>query len=129
LGSLDAPLPSPFYPVLWAGLALCALTSVVLPRDLGRDLVVRTLLLASALASTLLIFLALLITWTPHPAVVVNGVQGRYFVVPALLAAYALSGSAHTGSGPRRLLSQTTAALFVGISVTALLATLITRYH
>ena len=43
-------------------------------------------LLALALASAALVFLALLVTWTPHPAALVQGVQGRYFIVPALLA-------------------------------------------
>jgi hypothetical protein len=32
-----------------------------------------------------IVFAALLIQWTPHPATVILGVQGRYFFVPALL--------------------------------------------
>ena len=32
-----------------------------------------------------IVFAALLIQWTPHPATIILGVQGRYFFVPALL--------------------------------------------
>jgi uncharacterized membrane protein len=39
----------------------------------------------------LLIFLALLLAWTEHPAKVISGVQGRYFLFPAILTAFALS--------------------------------------
>ena len=38
-------------------------------------------------------FLALLITWTPQPAHVIEGVQGRYFLIPAIMVAYAVAGS------------------------------------
>ena len=45
-----------------------------------------------SLVSVFTIFFALLVTWTPHPATVIDGVQGRYFLVPGLLLAYASSG-------------------------------------
>jgi hypothetical protein len=38
-----------------------------------------------------IVFAALLIQWTPHPATVILGVQGRYFFVPALLIAVAFT--------------------------------------
>lgn len=129
LGALDAPLPTHFYPVLWGGLALCAIASLAFPPSPGHEIALRTLLLGAAIASTMLIFLALLITWTPHPASVVKGVQGRYFVVPALLMAYALSGSVLSAISPRRTFNQITTALFVVVGITALVTTLITRYH
>jgi hypothetical protein len=38
-----------------------------------------------------IVFAALLIQWTPHPATVILGVQGRYFFVPALLICVAFT--------------------------------------
>jgi uncharacterized membrane protein len=59
--------------------------------DLKNEIFTRTLLLASALISTLIIFLALLVTWTTHPASLIEGVQGRYFHFPLLFLAYAIT--------------------------------------
>lgn len=91
LGWLDAPLRSIFYPWIGGGLLFCMLGCVSLPRR-GADHLFRATLLFAAAASILLIFFALLITWTPHPTEIIAGVQGRYFVVPALLLGYALHG-------------------------------------
>lgn len=129
LGALDVPLPTCVYPILWGGLALCAIASITYSRPTRHEIAIRTLLLSAAITSILLIFLALLITWTPHPASVVNGVQGRYFVVPALLTAYALSGSTLRTTGPRRAFNQVTTTFFVVAGISALVTTLITRYR
>lgn len=91
LGWLDTPLPAPAYPALLAGLALLALVSLR-PLRGGRDLAFRLLLAVLAAASALLVFAALLVSWTPHPAQTIAGVQGRYFLVPALMGAAALWG-------------------------------------
>ena len=42
--------------------------------------------------SALSVFLLLLVAWTPNPtsAQVIEGVQGRYFLVPALMISMAL---------------------------------------
>ncbi|WP_413719774.1 DUF2142 domain-containing protein [Silicimonas sp. MF1-12-2] len=40
---------------------------------------------AVALISVFLVFLSLLVGWTPHPAMQIEGVQGRYFLAPALI--------------------------------------------
>lgn len=44
-----------------------------------------------SLSAVLLTFLALLLTWTPFPSEFIQGVQGRYFLMPALVMAYAVS--------------------------------------
>ena len=43
--------------------------------------------------SALSVFLLLLVSWTPNPAhaQLIEGVQGRYFLVPALMVAMALA--------------------------------------
>jgi len=51
----------------------------------------RAVLAVCAVAAVPLTFLAMVLAWTPHPAFVVYGVQGRYFIGPALLLIYALS--------------------------------------
>jgi len=38
-------------------------------------------------------FLWMLVAWTKHPALTIQGVQGRYFLVPVIMAAYALPSS------------------------------------
>jgi hypothetical protein len=127
LGALDVPLPPQYYPLLWAGLGLCAMASVTLPAS-GAEGGARAALAGLALGAMLLIFLALLITWTPHPARLVQGVQGRYFVVPALLLAYVLAGLGPPS--PWRLrLNLALAGGFGALSLGALTTTLLTRYH
>lgn len=128
LGWLDTRLPGYFYPALWAGLALSALVSVSFS-TLRQDWSARLLLAAVALASVSLIFLALLVTWTPHPASVVQGVQGRYFVVPMILMGYVASGFATVQPPLRRGLAGLVLAGFALSSLTALTMTLLTRYH
>lgn len=46
-------------------------------------------LVLAAMASVLSVFLLLLWSWTPYPAHLIEGVQGRYFIAPALLLSYA----------------------------------------
>lgn len=114
LGWLDAPLVPSFYPWIAGGLLLCMVMGTSLPAN-KRDAVFRLSLLAIAALSFLLIFFALLVTWTPHPAHVITGVQGRYFLVPALLLGYVLGGS--TPSCPNPALSWIRGAVTVSFGV------------
>lgn len=91
LGWLDAPLRNVFYPVIGVGLVGSCALSMRRSNDLS-DTLLRFLLSLVCTISLSLIFFALLVTWTPSPPTVIEGVQGRYFLMPALLAAYALSG-------------------------------------
>jgi uncharacterized membrane protein len=128
LGWLDTALPSIFYPLLWLGLGVCALVSVSLPASTG-DWTARCLLLVTAMASIGLIFLSQLVTWTAHPATLIEGVQGRYFVMPMVLLGYVLSGAA---KAPARLQGRLAALALSGFalcSLTALSVTLLSRYH
>lgn len=69
-------------------------------------------LLVVALCSVLLTFLAMLVSWTPHPASFIEGVQGRYFLVPAILLLTAITDwSAPTESTWRQCLHKTRNAL------------------
>ena len=123
LGWLDAPLPQRFYPALWMGLALCASASMSFAR-LHEMRKARIVLITSALAGMGLIFLALLVTFTPHPATLVQGIQGRYFLVPALLLAYALNDHRNTRIARSFLLL----SVFSIASMSALIMALTSRY-
>ena len=127
LGWLDAPLRPFFYPWLGVGLCLCALASLSWRKGV-EDVQARTVLLAIAIASASLVFLALLVTWTPHPASVILGVQGRYFVVPVLLTAYALGGFGRTRGLWRQCMGWLLLAAFAGLSLTALILGLQDRF-
>lgn len=128
LGWLDTPLVDYFYPALWTGLALCTLASVSLS-TVQDDWSARLLLVAIAVASIGLIFLAMLVTWTPHPASVVKGVQGRYFVVPAILLGYAASGYATQQLAARQWIAGLAVAGFALTSLAALMIAVLGRYH
>ena len=128
LGWLDTPLAWYVYPTLWTGLALCTLASVSVA-TLHGDWGARLLLVAVAVASIGMIFLAMLVTWTPHPASVVKGVQGRYFVVPAVMLSYAASGYVTQHPPIRRWVAGLAVSVFALASLTALTMSLWSRYH
>jgi uncharacterized membrane protein len=125
LGWLDAQLPEWAYPGLWIGLAAFALASVLLAS--GQAWLARGLLAFTAVASALLVFFALLVTWTPHPTTFVGGVQGRYFMVPALILAYAIGASPPDRRWNGAIWALLTA--FAAASLYALVATVLARYH
>jgi len=90
LGWLDASLPKAQYGLLGALLVfLVALCFSWRPQGLSKHH--QSVLVLCALCSIGIVFAALLIQWTPHPATVILGVQGRYFFVPALLIAVAFT--------------------------------------
>lgn len=128
LGWLDTALPALFYPLLWIELGACALASISFSGG-AQDRGARWLLLLASLASVALIFLSQLVTWTPHPATLVQGVQGRYFVMPVLMLGYALSGAAAPATALRYRLGAVTLGGFALTSLLALTMTLLSRYH
>lgn len=130
LGWLDTPLVAPSYPLIGAALLAALLTSVPW-RNEGASAATRLCLVVVSASAVLLTFLALAATWTPYPAIAIEGVQGRYFLVPALLACYAL--------GPIQPRAEATASCWrwrslvaaaaAATSVGALIATLQARYQ
>lgn len=90
LGWLDASLPKAQYSILGALLVLLmALSFSWRPQGLSKHH--QSLLVLCAVSSMGIVFAALLIQWTPHPATVILGVQGRYFFVPAILIGVAFT--------------------------------------
>lgn len=126
LGWLDTPLKSARYGMLSAGLLLAASLSFLWRRP--ADAPARWLLCAVALASSLLVFVALAVTWTPYAAPAIAGVQGRYFVVPALLLGYALGDAAPHRPTWQQWGLRGLAVAMVLASLAALVETLVQRY-
>ena len=97
LGWLHIPLEPPLaYPMLALMLAVCTVLTVIWTRQQPwRKLLEQTRLLLAGMAmlSALSVFLLLLVAWTPDPtrAQLIEGVQGRYFLTPALMVAMALA--------------------------------------
>ena len=127
LGWLDTPLP------IWAYLSISC-CGVVLwlggngVRSGEFRIAERWGLWAVAFASTLLVFFALLITWTPHPAQVIKGIQGRYFFVPALMLAYATHPPMHLIRGWRQGLQLPALLCFITLNGYVLIITMLHRY-
>ena len=97
LGWLHLPLEPPkAYQMLALMLAICTVLTVIWTRQQPWRMLLeqrRWLLIGMAMLSALSVFLLLLIAWTPDPtrAQLIEGVQGRYFLIPALMVAMAVA--------------------------------------
>ena len=128
LGWLDVPFSEQFY--VFFILVLCFVSLLTLSFDgLKDDRLCRLLLLAVALISTLFIFFALLVTWSPHPANVVSGVQGRYFLIPSIFLAYSLSTCGSLFSSARKRLGVFVVLCLYLISIFSMVSKLVNRYY
>jgi uncharacterized membrane protein len=92
LGWLNAAFKGKEYVVLLALLGSLALTSFSV-KQFKKQSWFALLLAVSILPMLGLIFFAMLTTWTPHPATIIIGVQGRYFLIPAIVLTYAFYGN------------------------------------
>lgn len=94
LGWIDTRFEDRFYETVSEILVSIAFFSISL-KHIRTDWHARIILVALALISSFLVFSSMLITWSADtlPATMIDGVQGRYFIGPAILFAYALSGS------------------------------------
>ncbi len=110
-------------------LVLIILASIAPWRELKSSLTARAALLATGLASAVLAFLAMLFSWTPHPATIVEGVQGRYLLVPVILVAVACCS--FRPAPPPVLQKVETALLYLLFSISLFLTTriLLSNYY
>jgi uncharacterized membrane protein len=88
----------------------------------------RLLLLFVAVISVLFVFFALLVAWTRHPAQLISGIQGRYFLIPAIALAYGIAGNIGLVDGLRRTVATFIALLFFVASILATVNLLLNRY-
>ena len=133
LGWADTPLPTTYYGIGFAVLAVAVLLTA--GRGLGAGWRPLTLIvpLLSALAAAG-IFAVFYLQWSPAGAAQVSGVQGRYFLPMALFAGLALEGSRPlVGSAPlvRRLRAcgQFALVMFPLVSLATVEHAYIARYY
>ncbi|MCG0994827.1 DUF2142 domain-containing protein [Acetobacter indonesiensis] len=89
LGWLDTPLSNTTYCLLGFFLLFFFIFSISLEKNKELNLI-SFFLFSLGFLSVFLIFFALLLTWTQPDALLIDGVQGRYFLIPALIFSYAL---------------------------------------
>ncbi len=91
LGWLHIGLPAWCYPLGGTFLVCMGLLSLRPMRlNASNNLVNRLVFFIPALLSIALIFNLILFTWTPFPNKIIEGVQGRYFWIPACTFAFGL---------------------------------------
>ncbi len=90
LGWVDAPIPVFSLSVISCGLFLAAILTVAATKYQKPDIGIRATLLVAGFGSVLLAFFALAVTWNDYPVRVIEGLQGRYFIIPAMFLAAAL---------------------------------------
>jgi uncharacterized membrane protein len=90
LGWLDTRLGTKSYILLFSCIFSIGFLSFSI-KELKAEWIPRIIVLFCSLMSIFLVFFALLVTWTPHPATYILGIQGRYFLIPSIMIAYAFS--------------------------------------
>lgn len=129
LGWLDTTLSGWHYTALLSFLVPFFIINALSEPEKDNNVTARIALAGTSFFAILAIFTALLISWTPHPAMIVQGIQGRYFTVPLLLLAYALHGIAGLRFRAPPIAAQLLLSLFFIFSAYSLLTALQDRYH
>lgn len=129
LGWLDTPLKSIFYVLLPALLLALLVNSLFSNNRKFATPAARWYLLLAAILSTLAIFSALLISWTPFPAIVINGIQGRYFTVPMILLFCSLQGLRPYQNNISIWMGRTLLVTFMACSSAAFFIAIFERFH
>lgn len=128
LGWLDTPFQNWHYTKIFLLFSAIALLTPAF-ENLKYEWPERLLLLLVSALSVLLIFFALLVTWTPHPAKLISGVQGRYLVIPLIIFSYSIAGSSGFNDGIRRNVANLIAFILFAFSVLMTTDLLINRYY
>ena len=118
LGWMDTPLRNQDYVVISAMLAVAAVLSVDANGVLRKRAVSRVLALC-ALGSAALVFVSIWLLWSPHPTIVIYGVQGRYFAIPIILCAYVVGPASEQRRPTAQWAGVVVVALLLVISFTA----------
>ncbi|MEC5385590.1 DUF2142 domain-containing protein [Uliginosibacterium sp. H3] len=128
LGWLDTPFERPMYTVM--GSVVLAIASLTFSwRGIKNEWPHRLLLIFISALSIFLIFLALLVTWSPHPASKISGVQGRYFLIPAILIAYGVSEKINSLCDWQKRFFTVFCFLFFVFSISGTTNVLLRRYY
>ncbi|MEX5683700.1 DUF2142 domain-containing protein [Pseudomonas silesiensis] len=126
LGWLDAQFERVIYIVFFALITFAMLVSVSLEK-IKKELIPRSILLICSLSAVILMFIALLLTWKTSQATIIQGVQGRYLLVPALLFSYALSTTPRGKKG--KYIGIALGSFLVLYSVSTMSTLILDRYY
>lgn len=129
LGWLDTTLTNWHYTTILSFLIIFFVLNALSEPEKENNVTARISLAGTSFFSVLAIFIALLISWTPHPAIIIQGIQGRYFTVPLLLMAYSLHGIAGSRLRAATISGQLLLCLFFIFSAYSLLTALQDRYN
>lgn len=128
LGWLDASFSPAFYHMTGLTLVVLMLLSLDLEGWRTQSLA-RWTLVVVCLASVLMTFLALLVQWTDPASTTVDGVQGRYLLIPGLCLVMALTANAAPRDGLLFKAGHGLAMLFLAWMAYASCSLLVERYH
>ncbi|MES2609798.1 MAG: DUF2142 domain-containing protein [Pseudomonadota bacterium] len=130
LGWLDTVIPKPAMRGIWAVLvALALLATAYAGREERQYTLLRAVLTACAVTSTLLAFFAIAVTWNDYPVQAISGVQGRYFIMPALLFALAIGPLEHQRTPVQQATEFGVTGAMAGYFLLVLAVTLYGRYQ
>lgn len=130
LGWLNVALPKDSYILLSIGLILIAsLNFLNINNSPKCDLTSRWLLVGLSACSFFLVFFAMLISWTPTGAMLIEGVQGRYFFIPTILLSYSLSTTMQDSNTRYTVPAEIVTCCFISISFWSTLVALSARYN
>ena len=128
LGWLDASLPKMLYAILGSLLGLLAISCFSWhPKTIEPK--TQITFVVCALGSIAIIFLSLLVQWTPHPATIILGVQGRYFFVPTLLLSIAFTSPINIEKSVKQFLSSTILIALASCGLVFTSSLLLQRYY
>lgn len=128
LGWLDSTFHDWYYKFFLLLISIIAILSFSL-KNIIHEWPERLLLLSVSVISVLFIFFALLVTWSPYPAQLISGVQGRYFLIPCIVLSYSFSGKMDLSDGFRRKLTTFIVFFLFMFSLLATVHLLISRYY
>lgn len=128
LGWLDTPFSPLFYKVAGFGSLAVLLLSLNI-EGWRTHASPRVALLLVCVGSILMTFLALLVQWTDPASPTVDGVQGRYLLIPVLCAVMAVTADPRPRSDVVFYAGHALAAVLLGIFAYASAGLLVQRYH
>jgi uncharacterized membrane protein len=128
LGWGDAPIPVFALAAISCGLLVAAVMTLAATTFRRQDAAPRAILAVAGLGSVLLAFFALAVTWNDHPARVIEGLQGRYFIIPAMFLAAALGSVRMAPAGSMPMAHRAFIALYAIFCLCVLAVTLQGRY-
>jgi uncharacterized membrane protein len=136
LGWLDTPLPNIYLTAAAWGLLIAAVISAGRPTDRGgsqggwRNVMALLTVAAAVVGGVCLLFLTQYLTWTPVGGGLVEGLQGRYFIPLALLAAPIFTSVPVPARAiPLQRLAILAVAIFPIVSLSVVIRAITLRYY